>query len=763
MSSDTPGVLISLGLVCAAETPSAVLDAFQSAVSAASSASHAASSLAFHRLAWLCSRQGRVDTAAVLADPRTHTLVRFVRTALPHLNGRQLSDVVWAYVKLGGPAPGEAAQSSATSLLADAAPYVLRAAKRPSSKSALQELASIAWSLARATPADGATATALLKDLAPWVVTRLEASTAAVAGTADDQIDFSRSVATLCWAYGTAGTVRDAALLDALAAGAMTCRRGLTTQGLCHVAWGLARLDHTDAAVLTAMGDSWVDADGCAPIDAATLMYALTLAGCRHERVIARVRALVLSPSGSASLAGDSRALPSLAWSLASLAYGVPSSFDTATTVVGEASGEAVHDDELWTALEELLVERSAQLDPQGLTMAASAVTTARHDSPRVLAAVASAAMPLVKAGAFSAQQLSMLAFALGSAPDVSADSKSRHVVELMHALLDAVHAAQGQWHTWSERELANTAWGLAVGGINTWCPAFVDLRAALARRAADESLNSVPHLAQMHQVEQVAAMQQSSSSANTLLLRDNDVDADAATLPASHLFHALFQTGVGRLTARRAWDSLMRGRTSPGAWSALQRDVAGCVMTVCANAYPGGPPVVCEFVPSDIAQSLDVAWPAIKCALEVDGPLHFAANTRRPLGATRLKRQLLAHAGWKCISVPYYAWDRLGSTPEQKEQYIQQLFISFGIHDALQTYLQKQQEQRVVVFSEPKETADASTEPRVQRDRRDELSLAMARTGTRASHGARAALKDVLASRVSRATAQDSENINCM
>ena len=61
---------------------------------------------------------------------------------------------------------------------------------------------------------------------------------------------------------------------------------------------------------------------------------------------------------------------------------------------------------------------------------------------------------------------------------------------------------------------------------------------------------------------------------------------------------------------------------------------------------------------------SLDLALPSSRIAIEVDGPSHFllpdSQGVRAPNGPTKLKRRLLAAAGWRVISVPFYEWDGL-------------------------------------------------------------------------------------------------------
>lgn len=45
------------------------------------------------------------------------------------------------------------------------------------------------------------------------------------------------------------------------------------------------------------------------------------------------------------------------------------------------------------------------------------------------------------------------------------------------------------------------------------------------------------------------------------------------------------------------------------------------------------------------------------KIAVEVDGPHHFTANGREPLGEMRARQRLLAARAWTVLSVPYFLW----------------------------------------------------------------------------------------------------------
>ena len=71
---------------------------------------------------------------------------------------------------------------------------------------------------------------------------------------------------------------------------------------------------------------------------------------------------------------------------------------------------------------------------------------------------------------------------------------------------------------------------------------------------------------------------------------------------------------------------------------------------------------------------SLDLALPSSRIAIEVDGPFHFLQpddrGVRKSNGPTLLKRRLLAAAGWRVISVPFYEWD--GLTINEQQAYLE-------------------------------------------------------------------------------------------
>ena len=66
---------------------------------------------------------------------------------------------------------------------------------------------------------------------------------------------------------------------------------------------------------------------------------------------------------------------------------------------------------------------------------------------------------------------------------------------------------------------------------------------------------------------------------------------------------------------------------------------------------------------------------PRSRVAIEVDGPSHFllpdGRGVRKPTGPTLLKRRLLAAAGWRVISVPFYEWGRF-TTANDRQTYLE-------------------------------------------------------------------------------------------
>ena len=103
---------------------------------------------------------------------------------------------------------------------------------------------------------------------------------------------------------------------------------------------------------------------------------------------------------------------------------------------------------------------------------------------------------------------------------------------------------------------------------------------------------------------------------------------------------------------------------------SALQRSVAAALAAVRFGFEE-------EYVEPRTGYSLDLALPSSRIAIEVDGPTRFLLpDGREPNGPTLLKRRLLAAAGWRVISVPFFEWDGLHSAGE-RQAYLQRVVAS--------------------------------------------------------------------------------------
>ena len=103
---------------------------------------------------------------------------------------------------------------------------------------------------------------------------------------------------------------------------------------------------------------------------------------------------------------------------------------------------------------------------------------------------------------------------------------------------------------------------------------------------------------------------------------------------------------------------------------SRLQRSVAAALAAVQHGFEE-------EHLEPRTGYSLDLALPSSRVAVEVDGPSHFllpdGRGVRKPNGPTLLKRRLLAAAGWRVISVPFYEWNGF-ATASERHTYLQRL-----------------------------------------------------------------------------------------
>ncbi|KAJ1477170.1 RAP domain-containing protein, partial [Baffinella frigidus] len=118
---------------------------------------------------------------------------------------------------------------------------------------------------------------------------------------------------------------------------------------------------------------------------------------------------------------------------------------------------------------------------------------------------------------------------------------------------------------------------------------------------------------------------------------------------------------------ARECHEAFTNGSLHEAAPSRLQQEVAVGVRTLLARS--GGTRewhIEEEAIHEESGYSLDLALLDAdrQVCIEVDGPSHFVARGRRPLGSTLLKHRHLQAMGWTVISVPFWEWQAVAGRP---------------------------------------------------------------------------------------------------
>ena len=654
--------------------------------------------IAFQRLAKIGARMPAAGQSALVADPRTKALgcapvSRRRAPAALTLARRARSATLLARIGEQS-ARGLASALWAHAKLGHGPPRMLLAAwphvvaRAPEMN--VQELGSALWAYATAATRGGAVekVAPLFHELAPVLAARARAEAS----------PSEHSLSTAAWSYGAVG-VADADLLSALEDAASPRLRGFTAQGLCNLAWAFAVLGHTPPAFFAALGDAAAALPGTLqPLDAASLAHALATAGAPHERALAAVRASVARAAPRGEYTG--RQLATTARALAALGVA-----DTRTM---DALADAA-----------LRATRRGALEPLGAAQLAWACAASRHDAPALMEALAVYSLPRLQR--FSPLGLAMLCFAYAAlAHDAPA---------LQRALAAEVDARSVEF---DGPALTIAARGLVAVPGGAAAPTFRRVRAALAALAPRLRAHE---LAQVYQIEMVMSAEG--------VPRDAGDAGDAAAAAAeggdaARVFAALFASGEARASARAAWREQAREERTHQ--SATQRAVMAAAARVAARE--GLPAPVAEHTLPD-GYSLDVAWPAARVGLEVDGPSHFAANTRRALGATRLKQRLVAAAGWRVVSLPFWEVDAAAG-PDALDAAVRARLGTPLLRRLADAHAPKPPKPAVA-----EEEAEEATEAQIEA-RAEAIALIRARA---AGGSAGAALRGVLAARARRAT----------
>ena len=185
-----------------------------------------------------------------------------------------------------------------------------------------------------------------------------------------------------------------------------------------------------------------------------------------------------------------------------------------------------------------------------------------------------------------------------------------------------------------NSQNLANMVWAYATADYCHQALLAQCLRTVSASLAQDPSGWSSEHHSQLHQWQ-------------LWLSLERGEDGQQYLLPDSQ-----------RQLCR---DAMVANLARP---SGLQRSVAAALTSVQHGFEE-------EYLEPLTGYSLDLAIPSTRIAIEVDGPFHFllpdGRGVRRPNGPTLLKRRLLAAAGWRVISVPFFEWDALPTASERQ------------------------------------------------------------------------------------------------
>lgn len=114
-------------------------------------------------------------------------------------------------------------------------------------------------------------------------------------------------------------------------------------------------------------------------------------------------------------------------------------------------------------------------------------------------------------------------------------------------------------------------------------------------------------------------------------------------------------------VAARQVWAAEVRKKSN--------KQDSSYVRDITHSALGLGLKVLHEDTSSGYA--VDIAIPALKVAIEADGPTHRSRNTGQLLGATVVKQRHVCAAGWHLVNVAHDVWDQLSSR-QQKLNYLQ-------------------------------------------------------------------------------------------
>lgn len=133
-------------------------------------------------------------------------------------------------------------------------------------------------------------------------------------------------------------------------------------------------------------------------------------------------------------------------------------------------------------------------------------------------------------------------------------------------------------------------------------------------------------------------------------------------------------EVGVGTASSHAMLAAAQKAWTAE-AWQKSCKQDSSYVRDITDIARGLGLSIALEDVSSGYA--VDIALPALRIAIEADGPSHRSRNTQQVLGPTAMKERHVHAAGWRVLTISDNDWDLMQSK-RQKQEYLQSRIDGF-------------------------------------------------------------------------------------
>ena len=134
------------------------------------------------------------------------------------------------------------------------------------------------------------------------------------------------------------------------------------------------------------------------------------------------------------------------------------------------------------------------------------------------------------------------------------------------------------------------------------------------------------------------------------------------------HMEANMCEIGVGTASSHAVLAAAQKAWTAE-AWQKSSKQDSSYVRDITDIARGLGLSIALEDVSSGYA--VDIALPALRIAIEADGPSHRSRNTQQVLGPTAMKERQVHAAGWRVLTITDNDWNLMQSK-RQKQEYLQ-------------------------------------------------------------------------------------------